>query len=143
MNENQNMNTKPAENEVKVKQENPAQEKNVIDTKRKIKLQSPITVVHVPKKEKKQKTSTEEPAAEDEKPKEKGEKLKKIKRVVTGIGLITGAALVGVGSYLKGRDDGAEALANDIRESIGDESQDNEPAPDPAGVSEESGSSDD
>ena len=142
MNEKQNVNTKPAENEGEVKQENPAQEKNVIDTKRKIKFQSPITVVHVPK-EKKQKTSTEEPATEDEKPKEKGEKLKKIKRIVTGIGLVGGAALVGIGSYLKGRDDGAEALANDIRDTIGDENQDNEPAPDPAGVSEESGSSDD
>lgn len=138
MNENQNVNTKPAENEVENKQENPAPEKNVIDTKRRIKLQSPITVVHVPKKEKKQKT-TEEPAAEDEKPKEKGEKLKKIKRVVTGIGLVTGATLVGIGSYLKGRDDGAEALANDIRDSMNSEE---EKEPDPAGVSEESSNDD-
>ena len=142
MNENQNVNTKPAESEEEVKQENPAPEKNVIDTKRRIKLQSPITVVHVPKKEK-QKTSTEEPAAEDEKPKEKGEKLKKIKRIVTGIGLIGGAALVGIGSYLKGRDDGAEALANDIRDTLGDENQDISPVPDPAGVSETSENSDD
>ena len=138
MNEEKNVNTTAEDTG---KQENPAQEKNVIDTKRRIKFQSPIAIVHVPK-EKKQKT-TEEPAAEDEKPKEKGEKLKKIKRIVTGIGLVGGAALVGIGSYLKGRDDGAEALANDIRDTIGDESQDNELAPDPAGVSEESGSSDD
>ena len=140
MNENQNVNTNAKE---EVKQENPTPEKNVIDTKRRIKLQSPITIVHVPKKERKQKTSAEEPAAEDEKPKEKGEKLKKIKRIVTGIGLVGGAALVGIGSYLKGRDDGSEALANDIRDTIDNETQDNEPAPDPAGVSEESGSSND
>lgn len=139
MNEEKNVNTTAEDTG---KQENPAPEKNVIDTKRRIKLQSPITVVHVPK-EKKQKTSAEEPAAENEKPKEKGEKLKKIKRIVTGIGLVGGAALVGIGSYLKGRDDGAEALANDIRDTIGDEAQDNEPAPDPAGVSETSEKSDD
>lgn len=141
MNENQNVNTKPAENEEEVKQENPAQEKNVIDTKRRIKFQSPITVVHVPK-EKKQKT-TEEPAADDEKPKEKGEKLKKIKRIVTGIGLVGGAALVGIGSYLKGRDDGNIMALCDRPDLYTMELPEEEPAPDPAGVSEKSGSSDD
>lgn len=121
------------------KQESTAQENNVIDTKRKIKFQSPITIVHVPKKEKKQKT-TEEPAAEDEKPKEKSEKLKKIKRIVTAAGLVTGAALVGIGTYLKGRGDGASEMANDLLESMNSEE---EKEPDPAGVSETSESSDD
>ena len=138
MNEEKNVNTTAEDTG---KQENPAPEKNVIDTKRRIKLQSPITVVHVPKKEK-QKTSTEEPAAEDEKPKEKGEKLKKIKRIVTGIGLVGGAALVGIGSYLKGRDDGNTMALCDRPDLYTMELPEEEPAPDPAGVTEECSSDD-
>lgn len=139
MNENQTVNTKAVENEDQAKQETPAPENTVIDTKRKIKFQSPVTIVHVPKKQKKAK----EPAADEENPEPKPSKLQKVKRTVAAVGLISGAALVGLGSYLKGKNDGAEALANDIRDTLGDESKDNEPAPDPAGVSETSESSDD
>lgn len=140
--ENQNV----AENAVvdtPVEQEAPATENDikVTETRRKIKLQSPFAVVMVPKKEKKQKTSTEEPAAE-EKPKEKGEKLKKVKRIAGATGLIVGAALVGLGSYLKRKDDGATDFAHDLVNSMNEDSQEGEPEPDPAGVSKESDAED-
>lgn len=127
--ENLTANTKPVNEETTGEPE--------VKTRRKLKLQSPITIVHVPKKVKPE-AAAEEPPETDEEPETAHEsKLKKVARGAAVVGLAIGTGLVALGSYLKGKEQGmTDALSYGDNDSD-DPDETTESEPDPAGVNTE------
>lgn len=107
-----------------------------VKTRRKLKLQSPITIVRVPKKVKPEAAAEETPETDEEPETAHESKLKKVARgaAVVGLAIVTG--LVALGSYLKGKEQGMDAAMswNDATDNP-DETTESEP--DPAGVNTE------
>lgn len=135
--ENLTVNTKPEDQA----QENPVNEETTVNseakTRRKLKLQSPIAIVRVPKKVKSEAAAEENPETDEEPETAHESKLKKVARGAAVVGLAIGTGLVALGSYLKGKEQGmTDAL------SYGDDASDGpdettESEPDPAGVNTE------
>ena len=139
--ENLTVNTKPEDQENPVKEETTGEPE--VKTRRRLKLQSPITIVRIPKKVKPEAAAEETPETDAEPETAHESKLKKVARGAAVVGLAIGTGLVALGSYLKGKEQGmADAL------SYGDDDSENpdettESEPDPAGISTEENPNDD